>query len=194
MCKYCFKNLFGKGTVQLTGLGKECVVSDSLARIPTQTKLLVIQALLKGNAFARKQWLRSDKSWQIATSEKQDVLVKRYGSMPTYLRLQSCYRSWSKTWVLKKAQRYSSKMQVIGECWLSLGQVAILELPTWNQNQGQNTYCLYLSLIQISIQLPYHFAFLIQDVIVVTDVFPSQDRSRKWWNWLCWIKNKEQDD
>lgn len=55
VCKYCSKNLFGKGTIQLTGLGKECVVSDFLARIPTQTKLLVIQALLKGNAFARKR-------------------------------------------------------------------------------------------------------------------------------------------
>lgn len=52
LCKYCSKCLFGKGTVQLTGLGKKCMVSDFLARVPTQTKLLVTQALLKGNAFS----------------------------------------------------------------------------------------------------------------------------------------------
>lgn len=33
VCKYCSKRLFGKGTIQLVGLGKECMVSDFLARV-----------------------------------------------------------------------------------------------------------------------------------------------------------------
>lgn len=52
VCKYCFTGLFGKGTSQLVGLGKECMVFDFLARVPAWTKLLGIQALLEGTAFA----------------------------------------------------------------------------------------------------------------------------------------------
>lgn len=60
VCKYCSKPVFGKGTIQLVGLGKRCLVSDFLARASAQTKLLGIQALLEGTAFAWKQWLRSE--------------------------------------------------------------------------------------------------------------------------------------
>lgn len=62
-------------------------------------------------------------------------------------------------------------------------QVTVKEQPTRNQNQGQNIYCLYLSLFQSLSQLAHSTAFLIQSVIAVTDVFPSQNSSGKKWNW-----------
>lgn len=49
--KYCSKHLL----VKELALGKECTVSDFLAKVPTQTKLLVILALLKDSAFAVTQ-------------------------------------------------------------------------------------------------------------------------------------------
>lgn len=52
VCKHCSKSLFGKRTIQRVGLGKEFMLSDFLARVSAMTKLLGIQALLEGTAFA----------------------------------------------------------------------------------------------------------------------------------------------